>query len=155
MADDFVICTIELKTPGSEPIDIAKGIIEYERVRNMHSAKHKLRNIESIANIKANQVVFKEISRYQTVDFDLSIIVDKNVKYKDIEDVINNSNLEYLQNYDLIDVYENEEKLKNKKNITIRFTIGSYDKTLTKEEIDEERCKLTNSLASYNMIING
>ena len=112
-------------------------------------------NIESIANIKANQVVFKEISRYQTVDFDLSIIVDKNVKYKDIEDVINNSNLEYLQNYDLIDVYENEEKLKNKKNITIRFTIGSYDKTLTKEEIDEERCKLTNSLASYNMIING
>jgi len=50
MADDFVICTIELKTIGSEPIDIAKGIIEYERVRNMHSDKDKLRDIESIAN---------------------------------------------------------------------------------------------------------
>lgn len=112
-------------------------------------------NIELLASITSNQVVFKEISRYQTVDFDFSIIVDKNVKYKDIQNVINNSNLEYLQSYKLIDVYENEEKLKSKKNITIRFTIGSYDKTLTKEEIDVERNKITTNLANNNMVING
>ena len=77
-----------------------------------------------LANIESRPVVFKEISKYQTVDFDFSIIVNKEVKYSYIEKVINESNLEYLQNYTLIDVYENEEKLKDKKNITVRFTIG-------------------------------
>ena len=112
-------------------------------------------NIELLASINTTPVIFKETSRYQTVDFDFSIIVDKDVKYKDIEKVINNSNLEYLQNYKLVDVYENEEKLKNKKNITIRFTIGSYDKTLTKEEIDNERNNLISNLGNNNMVING
>jgi phenylalanyl-tRNA synthetase beta chain len=112
-------------------------------------------NIELLSQIEANAVIFKEISRYQTVDFDFSIIVDKNVKYQDIENVINNSNLEYLQSYKLVDVYENEEKLKNKKNITIRFTIGSYDKTLTKDEIDNARNKLITNLGNNNMVING
>ena len=111
--------------------------------------------IEKLASIESNPVVFKEISKYQTVDFDFSIIVNKEVKYSYIEKVINESNLEYLQNYTLIDVYENEEKLKDKKNITIRFTIGSDEKTLTKEEIDSEREKLLSKLKENNMTING
>ena len=44
---------------------------------------------------------------------------------------------------------------KNKKNVTIRFTIGSYDKTLTKEEIDEEREKIISNLDKNGMKING
>ena len=88
-------------------------------------------------------------------DFDLSIIVDKNVSYFEIEKVIKDANMQYLKSYSLIDVYENEEKLKDKKNITIRFNIGSSDKTLTKEEIDEERIKLITNLGKYNMNING
>ena len=108
-----------------------------------------------LAGIETSPVVFKETSKYQTVDFDFSIIVDKNVKYATIEKVINESNLEYLQSYKLVDVYENEDKLKDKKNITIRFIIGSYEKTLTKEEIDNERNKLINNLGNHNMIING
>ena len=112
-------------------------------------------NIELLAGIENSPVVFKETSKYQTVDFDFSIIVDKNVKYATIEKVINESNLEYLQSYKLVDVYENEDKLKDKKNITIRFIIGSYEKTLTKEEIDNERNKLISNLGNHNMIING
>ena len=111
--------------------------------------------IEMLANIESRPVVFKEISKYQTVDFDFSIIVNKEVKYSYIEKVINESNLEYLQNYTLIDVYENEERLKDKKNITIRFTIGSDEKTLTKEDIDNEREKLLLKLKENNMTING
>ena len=110
---------------------------------------------EKLASIENNPVIFKEISKYQTVDFDFSIIVNKEVKYSHIEKVINESNLEYLQNYTLIDVYENEEKLKDKKNITIRFTIGSDEKTLTKEDIDNEREKLLLKLKENNMTING
>lgn len=112
-------------------------------------------NIDLLSEINEEQKVFKEISKYQTVDFDFSIIVNKDTKYLDIEEAISNANLNYLQEYKLIDVYENNEKLKDKKNITIRFTIGAYDKTLSKDEIDEQRNKLISKLAENNMVING
>lgn len=112
-------------------------------------------NIDMLDKIKYLDIQYEEISKYQTVDFDLSIIVDKNVSYFEIQKVIKDANMQYLKSYSLIDVYENEEKLKDKKNITIRFNIGSSDKTLTKEEIDEERIKLITNLGKYNMNING
>lgn len=112
-------------------------------------------NIDMLDKIKYLDIQYEEISKYQTVDFDLSIIVDKNVSYFEIEKVIKDANMQYLKSYSLIDVYENGEKLKDKKNITIRFNIGSSDKTLTKEEIDEERIKLIANLGKYNMNING
>lgn len=112
-------------------------------------------NIDMLDEIKYLDIQYEEISKYQTVDFDLSIIVDKNVSYFEIEKVIKDANMQYLKSYSLIDVYENEEKLKDKKNITIRFNIGSSDKTLTKEEIDGERIKLITNLGKYNMNING
>lgn len=110
--------------------------------------------IDLLSSITKEAIVYKEISKYQTVEFDFSIIVENTKNYSDIEKVIKNSNLEYLQKYSLVDVYENEEKLKNKKNITIRFTIGSYDKTLTREEIETEREKLITNLNNNGMHIN-
>ena len=101
-----------------------------------------------------NEVVYKEVSKYQTVNFDLSLIVDKDVKYGDIEEIINNSNMEYLMDYSLVDIYENAEKLTGKKAVTVRFTIGSYTDTLNKEQIDSEREKVLTALKEKDMYIN-
>ena len=111
-------------------------------------------NIDMLDKIKYLDIQYEEISKYQTVDFDLSIIVDKNVSYFEIEKVIKDANMQYLKSYSLIDVYENEEKLKDKKNITIRVNIGANDKTLTKDEIDMERNQLITNMKKYNMIVN-
>ena len=111
-------------------------------------------NIDTLDKIKYLDIQYEEISKYQTVDFDLSIIVDKNVSYFEIEKVIKDANMQYLKSYSLIDVYENEEKLKDKKNITIRVNIGANDKTLTKDEIDMERNQLITNMKKYNMIVN-
>lgn len=111
-------------------------------------------NIDMLDKIKYLDIQYEEISKYQTVDFDLSIIVDKNVSYFEMENVIKDANMLYLKSYSLIDVYENEEKLKGKKNITIRVNIGANDKTLTKDEIDTERNQLITNLKKYNMIVN-
>lgn len=111
-------------------------------------------DINVISSLEEKDVIIKPISKYQTVDFDLSIVVKKDIKYSDIEGVINSSKLDYLKGYKLVDVYENEPKLKDKKNITIRFTIESDEKTLTKEEIDNERKILIANLDNNNMKIN-
>ncbi len=110
--------------------------------------------IDLLGEMAKTDISYKEISKYQNVTFDLSLIVSKDTKYSEIEDVIKSANMEYLISYNLIDIYENAEKLKDKKTVTIRFTIGSYTNTLTKEQIDGQREKVLAALKANNMNIN-
>ena len=71
-----------------------------------------------------------------------------------MEKIIKNSNLEYLVKFNLVDIYENEQKLPSKKSVTIRFIIGSKDKTLSKEEIDLHMNTLIENFAKEGMNIN-
>ena len=100
-----------------------------------------------------HEIEYKEISKYQTVTFDLSIIVDKDTMYGEIEEAIKEAKMEYLMNYELIDIFENAEKLLGKKAVTVRFTIGSYTDTLTKEQIDKERETVLTTLKAKGMTI--
>lgn len=78
-------------------------------------------------------IKMKNISVYQSVRRDLNFVFDENIKIADILNFKNNLILEA----DAIDIYRNEEKLgKNKKSITISYIIGSYEKTLTDNEIN-------------------
>lgn len=110
--------------------------------------------IDTLGEIAKNEINYKEISKYQTVTFDLSLIVNKDTKYVEIEKVIKDANMEYLMDYSLVDIYESTEKLLGKKTVTIRFTIGSYTDTLTKEQIDVERESILKSLNNNGMYIN-
>ncbi len=110
--------------------------------------------IDTLGEITKNEINYKEISKYQTVTFDLSLIVNKDTKYSEIEKVIKEAKMNYLMDYSLVDIYESAEKLLGKKTVTIRFTIGSYTDTLTKEQIDEERELILTSLNNNDMYIN-
>ena len=109
--------------------------------------------IDTLGEIAKHEIEYKEVSKYQTVTFDLSLIVDKDVMYGDIEKAIKEAKMQYLMGYELVDIYESAEKLLGKKAVTIRFTIGSYTDTLTKEQIDKEREEVLNSLKSHQMNI--
>lgn len=109
--------------------------------------------IDILGNMLKNNINYKEVTKYQTVNFDFSFVIDSDTKYGKIEELIEASDLKYLLEYNLIDVYENKEKLKGKKNVTVRFKIGSYDKTLTKEEIDSDRETLIQNFADNNISI--
>lgn len=111
-------------------------------------------DIDKLGTVDKETIVFKEVSKYQTVTFDLSLIADNSVKYSKIENIILNSNMKYLHEYSLVDIYENAEKLFGKKTYSIRFTIGANDKTLTKEEIDDERNRVLDSFKANGIYIN-
>lgn len=109
--------------------------------------------MDILGEMAKKEISYQEITKYQTVHFDFSFVVDKNTPYEKIEEIIHNSNLEYLLGYELIDIYENEEKLKDKKNMTVRFEVASYEKTLTKEEIDIQREKLLQEFSKHHIYI--
>ena len=109
--------------------------------------------IEKLAQVTKIDKVYKKFTKFQTVDIDLSLIVDNTTLYKTIENIISSTNLEYMLGYKLIDIYEDKEKLGDKKSVTLRFTLGSYDKTLTSEEINSCLDNLITTFESNNIEI--
>ncbi|VAY86272.1 Phenylalanyl-tRNA synthetase beta chain [hydrothermal vent metagenome] len=75
-----------------------------------------------------------DISKYQASTRDLSLVVPKDTKYKEIKTIINNLKIKELKQYNLIDIYTDDE-LGDNSSFTIRFILQSECKTLEEEDI--------------------
>ena len=92
---------------------------------------------------------FKELNKYPSVSRDLSIVVDRSVKFSEIEVISNKVIKGYLTGISLFDVYENEEQLgKNKKSYSINLVFENPDATLKDKEIDKIMSKLVATFES-------
>lgn len=109
--------------------------------------------MDELNSIEKETVKVKDISKYQTVTFDLSFVVDNIVKYEIFEQVLKNANVLNLNSYELVDVFEDEEKLKDKKSVTLRFTIGSDDHTLDSSEIEKSRQEVVAAFEAHNIFM--
>jgi phenylalanyl-tRNA synthetase beta chain len=75
------------------------------------------------------------ISKFQGVYKDLSVVIDKSLNYYEVAKVLNSLNLPMLKDSYPVDIYE-DEKLGNKKSLTIRFFIQAMEKTLEDSDIE-------------------
>ena len=91
-------------------------------------------DLERMEQTAAEPLNYKEVSKYPGVTVDLSLLADKTMRYEAIEEAIKGYPCEYLQGYHLIDIFEDEKLLPDKKSITIRFEFGSMDRTLEGQE---------------------
>jgi phenylalanyl-tRNA synthetase beta chain len=91
--------------------------------------------------IKVSKKEAKEINKFPKVTRDLSIVVPKNIPYKEIFEIINNLNIKELVDFYPIDIYDMGES----NSLTIRFVIQG-EKTLTENEINDIMQKILNSL---------
>jgi len=78
----------------------------------------------------------KPISKFQGVYKDLSVVIDKSMNYYEVAKVLNALELTMLKDIYPVDIYE-DEKLGDKKSLTIRFFIQSMKKTLEESDIEE------------------
>ncbi len=109
--------------------------------------------LDKLNELSKQENKFSEITKYQTVNIDLSLVVDKDTKYSVIENYIKDAKTNYLISFELIDVFENIKTLENKKSITIRFILGSYEKTLTNDEISQDMNSLIECFENNGVII--
>ena len=86
-----------------------------------------------------------DISKYQNVKRDLSIVVPKSQEYKEIRAVINNLQIKELIQFNLIDMYH-DETLGENESITINFVLQSDEKTLEEDDITTIMEKILNAL---------
>lgn len=89
-----------------------------------------------LAFVEKQKIVYSELGKFQPVQRDLAIIVDKSLKYADVETAIKKLKLSRLQYMRLFDVFESEKLGTNKKSFAINFTFIDDNKTLTDKEIE-------------------
>jgi phenylalanyl-tRNA synthetase beta chain len=92
----------------------------------------------------------KPISKFQGVYKDLSVVIDKSMNYYEVATVLNELDLDMLKDVYPVDIYE-DEKLGDKKSLTVRFFIQSMERTLEDADIEavmsevmsvlEDKCK--------------
>ena len=85
------------------------------------------------------------ISKFQGVYKDLSVVIDKSLNFFEVAKVLNALELPMLKESYPIDVYQ-DEKLGDKKSLTIRFFIQSMEKTLEDSDIESIMEKVMETL---------
>ena len=94
-------------------------------------------NFAKFASLKLEDKKLDVITKYQTNQLDLNFVVDENVLYQNIENVLKSYETDLDYTFKLVDVYKDAIVLPNKKSMTFSFEISSKTHTLVGEELDK------------------
>ena len=101
-------------------------------------------DFDEFVNLEKQTNLYQTISKYPQVSLDYTIIAGKENKYSNIESVIKEFSSPIIKSFDLTDVYEDDYE----KKYTIRYSIGSDEKTLAQEELMDFKEKFINHIKS-------
>ena len=91
---------------------------------------------------KGKKIVYEELNRFPEVSRDLALLIDKQITYRDVENLAFKTERKYLKSMNLFDVYEGANLEENKKSYAIRLILCDKEKTLTNNEINAIMDKL-------------
>ncbi|MCP5051536.1 MAG: phenylalanine--tRNA ligase subunit beta, partial [bacterium] len=94
-------------------------------------------NFTDIYNIPEETRRYSGVSKYPEVSLDFSFLVDRDTHFKEVDDHIAAFKSELLIRYHYVVMYEGKNLPEGKKSLTFAFTIGSREKTLVTEDIDQ------------------
>ncbi len=140
---------IEMKNRGGK-VFVEMGVVskELQRKADITSPVY-FADIHWTALMKAvrnNKVEFTEISKYPSVSRDLALLVDKNVEFAQIEQIVRQSEKKLLKSVELFDVYEGKNLPAGKKSYAVNFILQDSEKTLNDKAIDAIMNKVVNNL---------
>ena len=101
-------------------------------------------DFDKYITISKPAIISQEISKYPVVELDYTIITN-NQKYAYIKEVLSTFSSKLIQNYKLIEVYENK--------YSIRYTLGSYTKTLDQKDIQTFQERFISHIKNHNLNI--
>lgn len=87
-----------------------------------------------LSDIEETKTHYSPVSKYPTTEIDLCFLVNKDLPYSEFQNYIKEINYKTLNDFKLIETYQ-DEKLGDKKSVTIKFVLGSQNKTLTTEDV--------------------
>ena len=88
---------------------------------------------DKFIELEKQDVLYKPLSKYPEVTLDYTVIMNKDKKYIDLENVLKTFENELIISYSFVGKYEGE----NENKYTISFVTGSKERTLSSEELEK------------------
>ena len=95
-----------------------------------------------LSAIQKIKVMYKEVNKFPVVQRDLALVVNKQIRYEQIEKAVQALKISKLKQMNLFDVFESEKLGADKKSMAVNFVFSDDSKTLTDAEIDSMMNKL-------------
>ncbi|MEI6123470.1 MAG: phenylalanine--tRNA ligase subunit beta [Bacteroidota bacterium] len=103
-------------------------------------------NWDVLFAIPKQPIAYREVSRFPEVKRDLALLLNKSIKYKEIEKIAFETEPLLIKRVSLFDIYEGEKIGEGKKSYAVSFILQDEERTLTDERIDACMNKL---IAAY------
>ena len=130
----------------AESISVGKDIIfKYGLISSSQTNSIEIENEVFYAELDFDKIekyidtkpkIFKKVSKFPIVSRDISILVDENIKFRNIQESIKKVNQGLIKKVVLFDVYRGKNLPAGKKSYGIGFKISDKTKTLSIKEID-------------------
>ena len=92
---------------------------------------------DALVPLRSRTNTFTHLAEYPMTDYDISLLLDGEVKWADVAETIEGVKNPLLHGASFVDEYRGKQVPAGKKSLTARLTIGSAEKTLTSAEIEE------------------
>jgi len=98
-------------------------------------------------SLPQKRVSYQQPEKFPAVRRDLSLLIDKAVRYAEIEKVAIETERKLLREVNLFDVYEGKNLEAGKKSYAISFTMQDSSKTMTDQQVDQIMLRIQAALA--------
>jgi phenylalanyl-tRNA synthetase beta chain len=92
--------------------------------------------------VKNNKITYKEVSKFPAVRRDLSLMVNKDVKFEALKRIAQKTEKNLLKEVNVFDVYQGDKLPEGKKSYALSFIIKDEEKTLEDKQIESIMQKL-------------
>ncbi len=142
----------------SNEILIHKNVLGYVHVFNGECTRYigKKKALVAIdidfdmyVSLDPQEILYENVSKYPNVTLDYTILTSKDFKYEELLKVLKPFNNKYIKEYRLVGTYEDKEV----KKYTMRYVLGSEEKTLETKEIDKFKEKFMEHIAKNGLEI--
>ncbi len=103
-----------------------------------------------------HRILFRPLAKFHTVTRDLSVMLDRDVAFRDLRDLAFRTEKKLLKEVTLFDVYEGEKIEKGKKSYALSFSLLDEEKTLTDKQIDKTMDRIARAFEKeFGAVIRG
>lgn len=99
-------------------------------------------DMELFNDLVIKDMQYQDVSKFPSIDYDISLVVPKSVMFKDIKAKIESMKVVDLANISVIDVYELEAET----SVTVRFSFSAFDRTLVMDDVQASMSSIVSEL---------
>lgn len=93
-------------------------------------------DFNAISSGRKTEIKYKAESKFPSIYFDISVLLDKRTQYADAEKALKKAAGPHLQKIELFDIFEGDKIPEDKKSLAFRLTLQSAEQTLTDADMN-------------------